>query len=171
MADEKKAYFAGGCFWCVEEAFEKTAGVSEVKSGYTGGHLKNPTYEQVTHEDTGHYEAVEVSYNPNQISYDQLLEIFWKNIDPFDAQGQFCDKGSSYLSAVFYQNEREKEAFNKSKENLKIDKSQIATHLKPFETFYAAEDYHQDFYKKNPLRYKFYKSSCGRVPRLKKIWG
>ena len=115
MADEKKAYFAGGCFWCVEEAFEKTDGVKEVKSGYTGGHVKNPTYEQVTYEETGHYEAVEVIYDSNKISYDQLLDVFWKNIDPYDAKGQFCDKGSSYLSAVFYQNEDEKKAYEESK--------------------------------------------------------
>ena len=170
MAKEKKAYFAGGCFWCVEEAFEKTPGVLSANSGYTGGHVKNPTYEQVSYTETGHYEAVEVVYDPDKVSYEQLLEVFWKNIDPFDAQRQFCDKGSSYLSAVFYQNEEEKMAYENSKEKLKIDQSKIATHLKPLDVFYPAEDYHQDYYKKNPLRYKFYKTSCGRQLKLKKIW-
>lgn len=171
MADEKKAYFAGGCFWCVEEAFEKTDGVKEVKSGYTGGHVKNPTYEQVTYEETGHYEAVEVIYDSNKISYDQLLDVFWKNIDPYDAKGQFCDKGSSYLSAVFYQNDDEKKAYEESKKRLnKEDVAQFATHIKKLDVFYPAEDYHQDFYKRNPLRYKYYKTTCGRVQRLKKIW-
>ena len=171
MADEKKAYFAGGCFWCVEEAFEKTDGVKEVKSGYTGGHVKNPTYEQVTYEETGHYEAVEVIYDSNKISYDQLLDIFWKNIDPYDAKGQFCDKGSSYLSAVFYQNDDEKKAYEESKKRLnKKDVVEFATHIKKLDVFYPAEDYHQDFYKRNPLRYKYYKTTCGRVQRLKKIW-
>ena len=116
MAEEKKAYFAGGCFWCVEEAFEKTTGVIKAISGYTGGHVKNPTYEQVTYKETGHFEAVEVSYDPSKVSYEDLLKIFWRNIDPFDAEGQFCDKGSSYLSAVFYQNDQEKKAFEKSKD-------------------------------------------------------
>ena len=171
MADEKKAYFAGGCFWCVEEAFEKTDGVKEVRSGYTGGHIKNPTYEQVTYEETGHYEAVEVIYDSNKISYDQLLDVFWKNIDPYDAKGQFCDKGSSYLSAVFYQNNDEKKAYEESKKRLnKEDVAQFATHIKKLDVFYPAEDYHQDFYKRNPLRYKYYKTTCGRVQRLKKIW-
>lgn len=171
MADEKKAYFAGGCFWCVEEAFEKTPGVLSAMSGYTGGHIKNPTYEQVSYTETGHYEAVEVVYDPSKVSFDQLLDVFWKNIDPFDGQGQFCDKGSSYLSAVFYQNENEKKLFEESKKRLNIDVDKIATHIKPLDIFYPAEDYHQDYYKKNPIRYKFYKTSCGRQLRLKKVWG
>lgn len=171
MADEKKAYFAGGCFWCVEEAFEKTPGVLSAMSGYTGGHIKNPTYEQVSYTETGHYEAVEVVYDPSKVSFDQLLDVFWKNIDPFDGQGQFCDKGSSYLSAVFYQNENEKKLFEESKKKLNIDVDKIATHIKPLDIFYPAEDYHQDYYKKNPIRYKFYKTSCGRQLRLKKVWG
>lgn len=171
MADEKKAYFAGGCFWCVEEAFEKTPGVLSAMSGYTGGHIKNPTYEQVSYTETGHYEAVEVVYDPSKVSFDQLLDVFWKNIDPFDGQGQFCDKGSSYLSAVFYQDENEKKLFEESKKRLNIDVDKIATHIKPLDIFYPAEDYHQDYYKKNPIRYKFYKTSCGRQLRLKKVWG
>jgi methionine-S-sulfoxide reductase len=170
MAEEKKAYFAGGCFWCVEEAFEKTTGVIKAISGYTGGHVKNPTYEQVTYKETGHFEAVEVTYDPSKVSYEDLLKIFWRNIDPFDAEGQFCDKGSSYLSAVFYQNDQEKKAFEKSKEELKIDKSKITTVSKPLEIFYNAEDYHQDYYKKNPIRYNLYKTGCGRETKLKKIW-
>ncbi len=172
MAKEKKAYFAGGCFWCVEEAFEKTNGVKEVISGYTGGHIKNPTYEQVSHTETGHYEAVEVIYDSEIVTYDQLLDIFWKNIDPYDAQGQFCDKGSSYLSAIFYQDENELKSIEESKKRLKnVDTASFATHIKKLDIFYNAEDYHQDFYKKNPIRYKLYKNGCGRVPRLKKIWG
>ena len=137
-----------------------------IKVGYNSD-TKNFTVSSGT---TGHYEAVEVVYDPDKVSYEQLLEVFWKNIDPFDAQGQFCDKGSSYLSAVFYQNEEEKMAYENSKEKLKIDQSKIATHLKPLDVFYPAEDYHQDYYKKNPLRYKFYKTSCGRQLKLKKIW-
>ena len=171
MANEKKAYFAGGCFWCVEEAFEKTPGVLSAMSGYTGGHVKNPTYEQVSYTETGHYEAVEVVYDAEKVSFDQLLDVFWKNIDPFDGQGQFCDKGTSYLSAVFYQNDEEKKLFEESKKRLNIDISKIATDIKPLDIFYPAEDYHQDYYKKNPIRYKFYKTSCGRQLRLKKIWG
>ena len=171
MANEKKAYFAGGCFWCVEEAFEKTPGVLSAMSGYTGGHVKNPTYEQVSYTETGHYEAVEVVYDAEKVSFDQLLDVFWKNIDPFDGQGQFCDKGTSYLSAVFYQNDEEKKLFEESKNRLNIDISKIATAIKPLDIFYPAEDYHQDYYKKNPIRYKFYKTSCGRQLRLKKIWG
>lgn len=171
MAEEKKAYFAGGCFWCVEEAFEKTPGVLKAISGYTGGDLKNPTYEQVTYNETGHYEAVEVIYDPKVISYDQLLNVFWKNIDPYDAKGQFCDKGSSYLTAVFYQNNEEKKAFEESKKNLgKSDIANFVTHIKKLDIFYPAEDYHQDYYKNNPIRYKLYKTGCGRVQRLKKIW-
>lgn len=171
MANEKKAYFAGGCFWCVEEAFEKTPGVLSAMSGYTGGHVKNPTYEQVSYTETGHYEAVEVVYDAEKVSFDQLLDVFWKNIDPFDGQGQFCDKGTSYLSAVFYQNDEEKKLFEESKKRLNIDIRKIATDIKPLDIFYPAEDYHQDYYKKNPIRYKFYKTSCGRQLRLKKIWG
>ena len=171
MADEKKAYFAGGCFWCVEEAFEQTSGVIKAISGYTGGHVKNPTYEQVTYKNTGHYEAVEVTYDPKIVSYEELLDVFWKNIDPYDAQGQFCDKGSSYLAAVFYQNDDEKNAFENSKKRLgKSDIANFATHIKKLDIFYPAEDYHQDYYKKNPIRYKLYKNGCGRVERLKKIW-
>ena len=171
MANEKKAYFAGGCFWCVEEAFEKTPGVLSAMSGYTGGHVKNPTYEQVSYTETGHYEAVEVLYDSTKVTFDQLLDVFWKNIDPFDGAGQFFDKGTSYLSAVFYQNEDEKKSYEDSKKRLNIDTSKIATHIKPVEIFYPAEDYHQDYYKKNPIRYKFYKTSCGRQLKLKKIWG
>ncbi len=171
MASEKKAYFAGGCFWCVEEAFEKTKGVSKAISGYTGGQVENPTYEQVTYNETGHYEAVEVVYDPNVISYEQLLNVFWKNIDPYDAKGQFCDKGSSYLTAVFYQNDLEKKLFQESKVKLgKSDIDKFVTNIKKLDVFYPAEDYHQDYYKKNPIRYKFYKTGCGRVERLKKIW-
>jgi len=171
MADEKKAYFAGGCFWCVEEAFEKTDGVKEVKSGYTGGHVKNPTYEQVTYEETGHYEAVEVIYDSNKISYDQLLDIFWKNIDPYDAKGQFCDKGKSYRSVIFYENENQKKIIDNSFKNLqkKFDKKKITLVL-DFKKFYPAENYHQDYYEKNFIRYLMYKKGCQREETLKEIW-
>ena len=171
MANTNKAYFAGGCFWCVEEAFEKTPGVNEVISGYTGGHLKNPTYEQVSHTETGHYEAVEVNYDSNKVSYDQLLDVFWKNIDPYNGQGQFCDIGSSYLSAIFYESNEQLKAIEESKKRLtNQDISKFETHIKKFDVFYPAEDYHQNFYKKNPIRYKFYKTNCGRQQRLKKVW-
>ena len=178
------AVFAGGCFWCVEEAFEQTSGVIKAISGYTGGHVKNPTYEQVTYKNTGHYEAVEVTYDPKKISYEQLLDIFWKNIDPYDAQGQFCDKGSSYLTAVFYQNDEEKNAFEESKKRLgKPDIASFATHIKKLDIFYPAEDYHQDYYKldtrvltrfgyrKQSDVYYRYRDACGRDQRVLEIWG
>lgn len=172
MSEERKAYFAGGCFWCVEEAFENAKGVSEVLSGYAGGHVKNPTYEQVTYQNTGHFEAVEVRYDPKIISYNELLNIFWKNIDPYNNDGQFCDIGSSYRSAIFYQNDEELKAIEASKKTLtKVDVSKFKTDIKKFENFYLAEEYHQDFYKKNPIRYKMYKNGCGREKTLRKIWG
>ena len=167
----KKVYFAGGCFWCMEESFDGVEGVLSTVSGYSGGHLKNPTYHDVIYKDTGHVEALEITYDPNKVNYEKLLNIFLRNIDPFASDGQFCDKGSSYLTAVFYQNDEEKLAFEDSKKNLgKSDISNFVTHLKKLDVFYPAEDYHQDYYKNNPIRYKLYKTGCGRVQRLKKIW-
>ena len=167
------AIFAAGCFWCAEHDFENVPGVTEVISGYTGGQIKNPTYEMVSNGGTGHYEAVKVIYNPNTISYLQLLNIFWHNVDPTDTQGQFCDKGDQYRSAIFYSDNQEKILAEKSKDTL-IQSGQfktIATQILPASTFYPAETYHQNYADKNPLRYKFYRYNCGRDARLKAIWG
>jgi peptide-methionine (S)-S-oxide reductase len=174
VPSEATAIFAGGCFWCMEEAFEKVDGVTSVISGYTGGAQKNPTYEQVSSGGTGHFESVEVHYHPREISYRQLLEVFWRNIDPTDGAGQFCDKGSQYRSAIFYQNETEKQLAEASKKALAASKpfpGPILTLIVPASTFYPAEDYHQDYYKKNPIRYHYYKWACGRAQRLEELWG
>ena len=166
------AVFAGGCFWCVEEAFDKLPGVVATTSGYTGGTVENPTYQQVTAGDTGHFEAVKVDYDPAQVSYGQLLDTFWKNVDPFDPIGQFCDKGDSYLSAVFVENEEEKRLAEAGKGEIAAKfKMPVATAILPEAAFYPAEDYHQDYYKKNPARYSYYKWGCGRAQRLEEIWG
>lgn len=170
MAIEKKAIFAGGCFWCMEEAFDKLEGVKDVISGYTGGDLKNPSYEEVTKGNTGHYEAIEVTYDSEKIQYSQLLDFFWQNIDPFNNRGQFCDLGSSYLSAIFFKNDEEKKEISKAKNRLKINTGNIQTHILPFKEFYRAEEYHQNFYQKNPDHYKAYKSGCGREKRLNQVW-
>ncbi len=169
-----KAYFAGGCFWCMEEAFEQVEGVLSVASGYMGGTVVNPTYEQVSAGRTGHAEAVEVIYDPTKVSYQQLLEAFWKNVDPLTPNAQFCDHGSQYRSAVFYATEEEQRLAAASKtaiEQAKQFPAPIVTELVPATSFYQAEDYHQDYYKKNPLRYKYYKYSCGRAKRLEALWG
>jgi len=170
-SQNKTAVFAGGCFWCMEEAFEAVDGVDKVVSGYTGGTTKNPTYEQVTNQNTGHYEAVLISYNPQKISYAKLLDTFWKNVDPYDDEGQFCDKGPSYLSAIFYSNDEEKLLIEDSVKRLtQINTKLIATKFLKLDIFYLAEGYHQDYYKRNPLKYNYYKTSCGRVKRLKEVW-
>ena len=167
----KKAYFAGGCFWCMEESFDKVEGVIKSISGYSGGHLKNPTYQDVIYKDTGHVEAIEVVYNPKIVNYEKLLDIYWKNIDPFDSAGQFCDKGKSYRSVIFFQTQPEKEFIEKSFKNLeKIFNNKIVTLVWKFESFYPAEDYHQDYYEKNFIRYLMYKKGCKREETLKKIW-
>tara|TARA_B100000963_G_C22506930_1_gene616449 strand:- start:112 stop:687 length:576 start_codon:yes stop_codon:yes gene_type:complete len=168
---QSKAYFAGGCFWCVEESFEKLKGVEEVISGYSGGKTKNPTYNEVTYGNTGHFEVVEIIYNKEIISYEELLKNFWINIDPFDAFGQFCDKGYSYRSVAFYQNDKEKELIEKDIKNLenKFDK-RVVTYLKKFDIFYKAEDRHQDFYKIYFEKYLRYKKACRREEILKNIW-
>ena len=171
-ADKKeKAYFAGVCFWCVEESFEKLAGVEKVISGYSGGTTKNPTYEEVTYGNTGHFEVVEVIYDKKKISYEKLLENFWINIDPFDAFGQFCDKGYSYRSVAFYQNDQEKKLIEKNINKLETRfNKQVVTYIRKFEKFYKAEDRHQDFYKIYFQKYLRYKKACKREETLKQIW-
>ena len=167
----KKAYFAGGCFWCMEEAFDKTDGVVKSISGYSGGHLKNPKYEDVIYRDTGHVEAIEITYDPKKISYENLLRLFWKNIDPFDKYGQFCDKGKSYRSVIFFQNENQKKTITDSIQIIeKKFGNKIVTLVWKFDKFYPAEDYHQDYYEKNFLRYLAYKKACQREEVLNKIW-
>ena len=168
----KKAYFAGGCFWCMEESFDKVKGVVKSISGYSGGHVKNPTYKQVIYKDTGHVEAIAVYYDPTLTSYQELLKVFWVNIDPFDAKGQFCDKGKSYRSVAFYQNIKQKKLIENSMISIekKFDKNKIVTLVWEFEKFYPAEDYHQNYYQNNFLRYLAYKSGCQREEILNKIW-
>jgi len=167
----KKAYFAGGCFWCMEESFDQVDGVIKSVSGYSGGHLKNPTYKDVIYKDTGHVETIEITYNPKRVSYEKLLNIFWKNIDPFDSYGQFCDKGKSYRSVIFYQNKQQQKIIKKSFEEVeKKFENKIVTLVWKFEKFYQAEEYHQDYYQKNFLRYLAYKSACQREEVLNKIW-
>ena len=170
-AQKDRAYFAGGCFWCVEESFEKLQGVEEVISGYSGGTTQNPTYKEVTYGKTGHFEVVEIIYDKKLISYKELLKNFWINIDPFDAYGQFCDKGYSYRSVAFYQNSEEKSLIEKDIEVLenKFNKK-VVTYIRNFEKFYKAEEYHQDFYKIKLERYLRYKKACGREELLKRIW-
>lgn len=171
-AQTESAVFAGGCFWCVEEAFDQVPGVTETTSGYTGGIVDNPTYKQVTAGGTGHYEAVKVEYDPAQVNYAELLSVFWRNVDPFDAAGQFCDKGDSYKSAVFVAGPQEQQAAESTRAEI-ADRfgMEVATEILPEQQFYPAEDYHQDYYKKNPAQYKYYKWGCGRAQRLEEIWG
>ena len=166
------AIFAGGCFWCMEPPYDELDGVIATTSGYTGGHIKNPTYRQVSYEDTGHYEAVRILYDPTKISYQELLDVFWRNVDPLDARGQFCDKGDSYRSAIFYQNEDEKRLAEQSKQTVaKRFKKPIQTEIIAASEFYPAENYHQDFYLTNPLRYLYYRYACRRDDRLEQLWG
>ena len=168
----KEAYFAGGCFWCMEESFESIKGVEEVISGYSGGKSKNPTYKEVTYGNTGHFEAVKIIYDENIINYKGLLNIYWKNIDPFDSAGQFCDKGFSYRSVAFYQNQNEKKEIENSIKNIekRFEGKKVVTFIRKFEKFYPAEDYHQDYYQENFMNYLLYKKACGREKILEKIW-
>ncbi len=169
-----KAYFAGGCFWCMEEAFEKVDGVVAVVSGYMGGTVVTPSYEQVSDGKTGHAESVEVQYDSAKVSYQQLLDVFWRNIDPITADAQFCDHGTQYRAAIFYTTEEEQRLAEASKAAIEQSKrfsQPIVTHIVPASAFYPAEEYHQDFYKKNPIRYKYYKFTCGRAQRLQALWG
>ena len=168
----KTAIFAAGCFWCVEEAFDKVAGVVETTSGYTGGIQPNPTYEQVSTNTTGHAEALRVKYDPARVTYAQLLETFWLNVDPFDSGGQFCDRGSSYRGAIFVMTDEEEKLAQESKAKIAADfKRQVATEIVRATPFYPAEGYHQDYHTKNSLRYTFYKWNCGRAQRLEEVWG
>jgi peptide methionine sulfoxide reductase msrA/msrB len=170
----KTATFAGGCFWCVESDFEKVDGVIEAISGYTGGQREDPTYKEVSAGGTGHAEAVQVLYDPEKVSYKELLDVFWRHIDPTDAGGQFVDRGSQYRSAIFYHNDEQKRQAEESKRELEASgrfTKSIVTEIVPFTEFYNAEDYHQDYYKKSALRYKFYRYNSGRDQFLKKTWG
>lgn len=169
MIKADKAVFAGGCFWCVEAAYQDLDGVLDAVSGFTGGKLKNPTYKG---DHKGHYEAVEVTFDPGVITYQQLLDIFWVNIDPFDNRGQFCDKGPSYRSAIFVDNDqRELAVASKDKVTAEFPGTMVYTEILDNTTFYPVENYHQDYYKKNPIRYHFYRSGCRRDARLSQIWG
>ncbi|MBE9560920.1 MAG: peptide-methionine (S)-S-oxide reductase MsrA [Proteobacteria bacterium] len=168
------AIFAGGCFWCMEPPFDKVDGVISTTSGYTSGHKRNPTYREVSAGSTGHTEAIQIVFDPNKVSYDELLKIFWKNIDPVTVDRQFCDSGSQYRSGIYYLGEAQKSAANQSLQQLEDNKpfkGAIATEIIAASTFYPAEDYHQDYYQKNPLRYKYYRFSCGRDNRLNELWG
>jgi peptide-methionine (S)-S-oxide reductase len=166
------ATFAGGCFWCMVHPFDQLPGVVSVTSGYTGGTTKNPTYEEVSSGTTGHAESVDVVYDPAKISYEKLLDVYWHNIDPFAKNRQFCDVGTQYRSAIFYHDETQKRLAEASKAELqKRFKQPIETQIVAASTFYPAEEYHQDYYKKNPLRYKLYRTGCGRDRRLQEIWG
>lgn len=174
-APSEKAIFAGGCFWCMEPPYDDLAkqGVLSTQVGYTGGSKENPTYEEVSSGSTGHREAIEVTYDPDRISYEKLLDVFWRNIDPLDSRGQFCDKGQQYTSAIFTRGENQKRIARESKEKLARSgklKGPIVTEILDASEFYPAEEYHQDYYKKNPIRYKFYRYNCGRDKRLKELW-
>ncbi len=168
------ATFAGGCFWCMEAPFDVLPGVVSTTSGYTGGHKVNPTYEEVTTGTTGHTEVVQVVYDPRKVSYRQLLEVFWRNIDPTTPNAQFCDQGSQYRSGIFYHTEEQLRLAKASRDHIERTKSfrePVVTEITPAKAFYRAEEYHQDYYKKNPLRYKYYRANCGRDNRLEQLWG
>jgi len=170
--DLKTAVFAGGCFWCMEPPFDELEGVVATTSGYTGGHAENPTYEQVTYGDTGHLEAVEVTYDAKKIDYATLLDVYWRNIDPFDNLGQFCDKGSSYRAAIFVGDDEEMALAERTKSELEEKLgARFVTRILPRSAFYDAEDYHQDYYLENPIRYKYYRFRCRRDARLDEVWG
>ena len=172
-----QAVFAGGCFWCMEPPYDKLDGVISTTSGYSGGSQASANYQAVSSGDTGHYEVVRIEYNPAKVSYKKLLDVFWRNIDPLDAEGQFCDKGEQYRAAIFYSNDEEKRLAEDSKAQLnspttsKLFDGPVVTEILPAKTFFAAEDYHQDYYTKNPLKYKFYRFNCRRDARLDEVWG
>ena len=169
-ADEAKAWFAGGCFWCMESDYEGREGVIDVVSGFTGGTLQNPTY-RGNHE--GHFEAVEVTYDPDKVSYSELVDLFWTNVDPFDDRGQFCDKGFEYRTALFPGNDEERAIAEASLKGVqeRFPEQKVATEIRDANRFWPVEEYHQDYYKKNPVRYKYYRWNCGRDQRLEEIWG
>ena len=169
---EARATFAGGCFWCMEKPFDELEGVISTVSGYAGGHLEDPSYQDVTAGGSGHAEVVQVTYDPDTVSYATLLEVFWRNVDPFDAGGQFCDRGSSYRTGIFYHSAEQARLARRSKREMSRRFSRgIVTEIDTLETFYPAEDYHQNYYKRNPVRYRFYRTSCGRDRRLEAVWG
>lgn len=173
-ATESRAIFAGGCFWCVEEAFDAVDGVTATTSGYVGGHVADPSYEEVSAGGTGHAEAVEVRFDPQRVDYRTLLDVFWRNVDPTDPGGQFCDRGNSYRSGIFPLDAGQERLARASRQALKDDPqapSPIVTEITRAERFWPAEEYHQDYHRKNPLRYRFYKSRCGRADRLEELWG
>jgi peptide-methionine (S)-S-oxide reductase len=166
------ATFAGGCFWCVEADFDKVGGVISTTSGYTGGRTPNPTYEEVSRGGTGHAESVEIGYDPAKVSYEKLLDVFWHDIDPLAKNSQFCDHGDQYRTAIFYHDEEQRRLAEASKTAVQAHfKQPIATQITAAGPFYRAEDYHQDYYLKNPIRYKFYRFNCGRDARLEELWG
>lgn len=171
-AETAVAVFAGGCFWCVEADFDKLPGVIETISGYTGGREANPTYEQVSAHRTGHVEAVQVRYDPARVNHATLVDYFWRHVDPLTANGQFCDKGPQYRTVIYFQDEAQRKTILAAKEKLEkqLGKS-FVTEITAASTFYPAEEYHQDYYKKNPLRYRYYRHGCGRDQRVKEIWG
>lgn len=166
------ATFAGGCFWCVEEAFDAVEGVERTISGYTGGHVEDPSYEQVSAGGTGHIEAVLVVYDPSVVSYEELLDVFWHNVDPTDDGGQFCDRGESYETAIWYRTESQRRLAEATKAEIERATGwDVVTPILPAETFWEAEGYHQNYHERNPIRYKFYKWNCGRQQRLDELWG
>lgn len=168
------AIFAGGCFWCMEPPFDKLDGVISTTSGYTSGHKKNPTYKEVSAGSTGHTEAIQIIFDPKQISYAELLQVFWRNIDPVAVDRQFCDAGTQYRSGIYYRDTAQEQAAKQSLQQLQQNKpfeGDITTEIVAASKFYPAEDYHQDYYIKNPLRYKYYRYSCGRDQRLSELWG
>jgi len=168
------AIFAGGCFWCVESDFDKVPGVVATISGYTGGHKVDPSYQEVSSGTTGHAESVEVIYDPKKVTYEHLLDVFWVSVDPTVKDRQFCDTGNQYRTAIFYSNDEQRRAAEESKKKIEATKpfkAPIVTEITMAGTFYPAETYHQDFYLKNPVRYKFYRTGCGRDARLKELWG
>ncbi len=174
FAQYRTLVVAGGCFWCTESDFENYPGVVKAVSGYINGHVKNPTYRQVSGHTTGHYEAVEITYDSGKVELRELVDYFWKTIDPTDASGQFCDKGSPYYTGLFYQTDKQKEVFEASLKDLKENKpfaAPVVTKIEKADLFYEAEDYHQDYYFKNEYRYKLYRLNCGRDKRIKQLWG
>lgn len=172
QANEAEAYFAGGCFWCMEPPYDDVDGVKETISGYTGGSVDDPSYRQVVRGGTGHHEAIKIVYDPSVVSYEDLLYIFWRNVDPLDGGGQFCDRGDHYTTAVFYANEEQRRLAEETRQEIagRFDEP-IVTDIEALDEFYVAEEYHQNYYQKNPARYSFYRASCGRDARLQELWG